>query len=1512
MNSQFLKTSALVVTILGLTSSQLCAQLGIKSVGSVQKKDGPMQVTVVFSGPVDPVTGAAIASYNLGAGVTINAASMMTGLPGLSEPGNGDPPLRGRVINNQCAVLEVTGLGTATTTLTVSGVKNAALTETLNTTTTFVPSGYTWVEMGRMYTQSSDPGWTAPGHREGKVISDSTNGFDLFNNGRTGWAGTDEFTFAYKPVTGDFEFKSRLEFADSASRWSRAGIMVRERIDQGTTPGCFSRYMTAHADPPRAFSDTAAGVVAGNNTYESNARVTDYSGADTAQADTSPICGNGQHIVFDNDTVGGGGGVPQYPIAWVRLIRQGDTVTAAWSNDGAAWTDITSRTFDPPLPATLFWGPAYCAEWGNINAANGDPARSRYYLTQHRWGQLTTPYVVGINGSPQGFVATVQDLQTKFVKSTLQMWLDDVSVTATSVTGPDATGLSTITYTAPEILPVGPHSVKIQFNDNGIPPNLITKIGTFDVSYVAVPEEYATTTFSGAKGNLTVSAHKMPTGTTRGFGDNTVVATETELQDGFPVVSEVDTTPQPMSGVINFTQSPLDAGYFNSANPPENPYPDGLMPAGVGNPGDLEYAMQFYGYAEMKKGAYRMFVNSDDGFKLSIGPNALDVLGMRLGVYDAGRGHSLNADPAAFDFVITKDGVYPFRLIFEQGGGDASVEWYVLNSAGTRVLINDTGAPVQTYGTGRGRAYVKKFLPYPGSNGVDPRPTLTFQIVDDLTTVADSSVKVILDGTDITASASKVRSGGTFTVTWTPTADYLFESKHTGELIYTEQPSGTIRTNAIDFTVKGFLPADLPANSFWIEVEDFDYNKGQYLPLADTAIGTDPATAYTGGGYADLVGQGFSMAVNEIDYHKAQQLTVTNADGSLGGYVYRTDIPGWANPPTDTIPGWFVPLGGKTDAGVANTRPGGVTITVNYNTAWSGGSWYNYTRTIPNGIYNVFLAACHWNNTDAPAAGQIDSALDKVTAGLGTTSQTLQRLGTFYGPANGTTETYTRLKGSDGTAAVIKFNGKTSLRLTVNAGDSDYIVLAPVSGVPAKITDATPANGAVASRSTPISVRIEDFSTTATLATVKLFVDTVDVTTQANPAKTADITTMSYLPAGGWAANSTHTYIVRFTDSASAVIAVTNTFTVNALGAPGQFVIEAEDFNYGSGQAMPAASVMPYATLAYSGLDAVFDVDFHNDDNPADSPLYRNCILAHPNRGVSINENGGAQASRGTWTLATNYKIGWAGTGDWQNYTRTFPQGTYTVYAALSDGSDPVNPHGLAGSFDLVTSGATTTSQTLVRLGTFDQIGTGPNSWGNNALVPMKDGNGAQASVNLNGSQTVRFNSTSGDMDYFLFVPGATATAAAIVTPPATQSVAAGANVTFTVAATGTGPLTYQWNFKGAPLAGQTEATLAVNNAQAANAGAYTVTVTAATGAPVTSAEAVLTVTGGGGVQISGITLNTDKTITVTWTGGGVLEVTTSLKTPIQWQVVDGAASPYTFTPNPANGPFLFGRIRVP
>ncbi|HWA27416.1 MAG TPA: pectinesterase family protein [Lacunisphaera sp.] len=80
-----------------------------------------------------------------------------------------------------------------------------------------------------------------------------------------------------------------------------------------------------------------------------------------------------------------------------------------------------------------------------------------------------------------------------------------------------------------------------------------------------------------------------------------------------------------------------------------------------------------------------------------------------------------------------------------------------------------------------------------------------------------------------------------------------------------------------------------------------------------------------------------------------------------------------------------------------------------------------------------------------------------------------------------------------------------------------------------------------------------------------------------------------------------------------------------------------------------------------------------------------------------------------------------------------------------------------------------------------------------------------------------------------------------ITLDPVSQTVTAGANVTFTVAATGTGPITYQWQKDGSDIAGATNSSLTLTNVQATDAGSYTAVATTA-GGSVTSAAAVLTV----------------------------------------------------------------------
>jgi hypothetical protein len=70
--------------------------------------------------------------------------------------------------------------------------------------------------------------------------------------------------------------------------------------------------------------------------------------------------------------------------------------------------------------------------------------------------------------------------------------------------------------------------------------------------------------------------------------------------------------------------------------------------------------------------------------------------------------------------------------------------------------------------------------------------------------------------------------------------------------------------------------------------------------------------------------------------------------------------------------------------------------------------------------------------------------------------------------------------------------------------------------------------------------------------------------------------------------------------------------------------------------------------------------------------------------------------------------------------------------------------------------------------------------------------------------------------------------------------VTVGANVSFSVGASGTAPLAYQWQFNGTNLGGAVTSTLSLTNVQNYDGGSYTVVVTNAYGS-VVSSNAVLT-----------------------------------------------------------------------
>ncbi len=192
--------------------------------------------------------------------------------------------------------------------------------------------------------------------------------------------------------------------------------------------------------------------------------------------------------------------------------------------------------------------------------------------------------------------------------------------------------------------------------------------------------------------------------------------------------------------------------------------------------------------------------------------------------------------------------------------------------------------------------------------------------------------------------------------------------------------------------------------------------------------------------------------------------------------------------------------------------------------------------------------------------------------------------------------------------------------------------------------------------------------------------------------------------------------------------------------ARGAFVIEAEDFDFGGGQSVIAASAMPYTNGAYAGQVGVPGVDFHNPGgNP--SPQYR------PADGVPMVAVG--DTARPTWTVTQDFKVGWWDPGDWINYTRILPPDRYRVFARVSSGGNPIRAR-----LDRVTAGRGTSNQTLEPLGTFESPATG--GWDTFTTVPLTDANQKPVELPLSGTNTLRFTLLPGanlDLGYLLLVP---------------------------------------------------------------------------------------------------------------------------------------------------------------
>lgn len=934
-------------------------------------------------------------------------------------------------------------------------------------------------------------------------------------------------------------------------------------------------------------------------------------------------------------------------------------------------------------------------------------------------------------GNPIGFSISVSDSGPAVVDpATILLKFNDASVTPTEVT--KTGGLTTIKYAnLASPLTVGTtNKVSLQVSDTRGLAQSADRLFVV-AAYQTLPASYAVTGVDTAQPGFNVTWHQSAAGL-----ETTIARAEQQLY-GLRGANVIATPTEAVLDVINYDQLGAVAGSWNANTSAGGEYTDKTMPLpDAAYTDNIAANISTYLFFP-EAGVYNVIFNSDDGFRTTVSPNIDEVLTPFLvAQFDGGRG----ASDTIATLLIPTPGYYPFRTVWFEGGGGANFEWVAERTAPTtqaRALINDAIRPsVKAYRvrTGTTPAAVSFLNPFASSgNPYLPSIPLTVELEQGTDAIDQNSIAMKLNGTAVTPT--KATTGNKTKLTYDPPGDL---------------PTGT---NKVEISFAAGTQQYAGTNIFTVRA----------VPTVPPSLAL-PASAVNTANVGFLVKtrqQDSGESMNNDTYrglvHIAGLIGPTNtADLALftgpGGYYVETGLINYTGNGND---GFIDDLIGFPDATVPGI-PGTATA--------SGDNYVQEILTVLN--LSAGLHAMNVNSDDGflltignPAEGfNMPVVVGEFSGGRGVGG----------GVGSGTTFYFNvptaglypaRLiwyegGGGDGiewSEAGIDSNGFITTYRPINdlstpGGVAAYQYPLASAGSPyvASFSPARSGRGNRAGVNAPIQAVLVDGVNAVDPATVSLALDSIPVTLPVGAVtKTGNKTTLNYQPAA-FAAASAHNVALTFGDRT-----VNWSFTVNASNInTAAFYIEAEDFNFGGGQTKPEASVMPYAGGAYSGLSATQLIDYDRGNEGA-SPIYR--IGENPQ--VPMDRTG--DRDRGLGEIVVNYKLGWTGTGQWFNYTRTFPAGTYNVIAGLSHGDAPASATRVAASMDRVTSPATQPGQTTVPLGTFDGPSTG--GWGNNGLIPMRDAGGALVALSLSGTETLRMNLGNGDFDFIEFVPAGAA-----------------------------------------------------------------------------------------------------------------------------------------------------------
>jgi hypothetical protein len=167
-------------------------------------------------------------------------------------------------------------------------------------------------------------GQAAPG---GVTVDEAAGTTTIVGRGADIWGTADEFQYAYTTLTGDGSMTVKVESLDYTDPWTKAGIMIRETLDAG--------------------SSFAAVFATGENGVRFQARTM----ADQDATSDTPVATDEQKALT--------------PAVWIKIERMFPMVNAYYSTDGANFVPMSwNPQVIPMSPAPIYIGLAVTSHSG--------------------------------------------------------------------------------------------------------------------------------------------------------------------------------------------------------------------------------------------------------------------------------------------------------------------------------------------------------------------------------------------------------------------------------------------------------------------------------------------------------------------------------------------------------------------------------------------------------------------------------------------------------------------------------------------------------------------------------------------------------------------------------------------------------------------------------------------------------------------------------------------------------------------------------------------------------------------------------------------------------------------------------------------------------------------------------------------------------------------------------------------------------------------------------------------